>query len=70
MFYLLISQAIDTEIRQIIEEAVKKSKTDKEIENDELTADIYSNSLESNIRGVSPYDNHLHKRIGRAINFK
>ncbi|KAL0271556.1 UNVERIFIED_CONTAM: hypothetical protein PYX00_008613 [Menopon gallinae] len=53
-----------------IDEAVKKSKADKEIGNDELTADIYSNPLETNIRGVSPYDNHLHKRIGRAINIK
>lgn len=55
-------------IRQKVDEAVKKAKTDKEIGAEELTADIYSHSLEETIRGVSPWDQIPHKRIGAAVN--
>lgn len=44
------------------------SKTDKEIEAKELTADIYSESLEPQIRGVLAFDKHPHMRIGKPLN--
>jgi len=61
---------IDLEVRQVIDEAVKRAKSDKEIGLDELAADIYSVPIESKVRGVTAFDTLSHKRIGAAVNFK
>ena len=63
-------QKIDTEIRQKVDEAVKKAKAEKEIDNSELAADVYSEPLETHIRGVSQWDRLPHLRIGEAVNYK
>jgi len=61
---------IDTEVRQVIDEAVKKAKSDSEIAMDEIAADIYATNLESSIRGLNVVEQLTHKRIGAAQNFQ
>jgi len=55
---------IDVEVKNVVDEATKKAKNDKEIGLDELTADIYSNSLEPLIRGTTPWNPMPHKHVG------
>ncbi|KAK6630194.1 hypothetical protein RUM43_015054 [Polyplax serrata] len=59
---------IDQEIRKSVDAAVAFCKADKEVGPEELTADIYSEPLESQIRGITAFESHPHMRIGRAIN--
>ncbi|KAK4292793.1 hypothetical protein Pmani_034459 [Petrolisthes manimaculis] len=59
---------IDIDVRKEIDEAVKVAKTDKEIAVQELAADIYSNPLETTIRGTTPFDPYTHQRISKIIN--
>lgn len=47
---------------------MKKAKTDAEIPLSELAGDIYSKPLETNVRGVSPFQTLEHTRIGPAVN--
>jgi len=61
-------QQLDNEIRVMIDEAVKKAKADNEIGLNELTCDIYSAPLEPTVRGITPWNNLEHKRLGPAIN--
>lgn len=61
-------QDIDQDVRQVIDDAVKRAKSDKEIGLDELTADISVNMIDNRIRGVTPFDVLPHKRIGPAVN--
>lgn len=51
-----------------IDEAVKKAKADTEVPLSELAGDIYSKPLETTIRGVTPFKNLEHIRIGPAEN--
>jgi len=48
---------------------VKRAKADTEIPLSELAGDVYSKPLETTIRGVSPFKNLEHIRIGSAVNF-
>ena len=59
---------IDNDIRHVVDEATKLAKADKEIGVEELTADIYSNNLEEEIRNTTPFKPLKHKRIGPAVN--
>jgi len=61
-------QKLDNEIRVMIDEAVKKAKTDNEIGLNELTCDVYSTPLEPTVRGITPWNNLEHQRLGPAIN--
>ncbi|XP_044749066.1 probable pyruvate dehydrogenase E1 component subunit alpha, mitochondrial isoform X1 [Coccinella septempunctata] len=61
---------IEGEIRTVVDEATKKAKTEPEIGLEELTADIYVNNLEGDIRNISPFNPLKHKRIGPAVNEK
>jgi len=63
-----LTQDIDQEVRQVIDDAVKRAKSDKEIGLDELAADICVEPIESRIRGVTAFDTLSHKRIGPAVN--
>lgn len=65
MFFL---QQLDSEIRAMIDEAVKKAKADNEIGLNELTCDVYSAPLEHTVRGITPWNSLEHKRLGPAIN--
>lgn len=58
---------IDNEIKTQVDEATKKAKADKEIGLEELTADIYSNSLEPTIRGCVAWNQlpHIHVQWNR-----
>ncbi|XP_060868401.1 probable pyruvate dehydrogenase E1 component subunit alpha, mitochondrial [Metopolophium dirhodum] len=59
---------IDNEIKIEIDQAVIKSKEDEEITLDELASDVYSKPLESEHRGVVPWQKIKHVRIGPAFN--
>ncbi|KAG8036987.1 hypothetical protein G9C98_004309 [Cotesia typhae] len=59
---------LESEIKKEVDEAVKIAKADKEIDDHELSADIYSNCLESGIRDVTPFTPLKHSRIGPAVN--
>jgi pyruvate dehydrogenase E1 component alpha subunit len=61
---------IDSEVKQEIDEAVRVAKSDPEIALDELYADIYAVPLEENIRGITPFTQHHHKKICSPINVK
>ncbi|KAG7176920.1 pyruvate dehydrogenase E1 component subunit alpha-like 1 [Homarus americanus] len=61
-------QKIDSEVRKEVDEAVKIAKSDKEIAVQELAADVYSNPLESSIRGTTPFDPYTHQRLSKIIN--
>lgn len=56
-------------IRNEVDEATKKARTDKEIGLNELAADIYSEpKLNEEVRNILP-NNHLrHSRLGKAVN--
>ncbi|XP_042238252.1 probable pyruvate dehydrogenase E1 component subunit alpha, mitochondrial isoform X1 [Homarus americanus] len=59
---------IDSEVRKEVDEAVKIAKSDKEIAVQELAADVYSNPLESSIRGTTPFDPYTHQRLSKITN--
>jgi len=59
---------IDAEVKKEIEEATRIAKTDPEVPNEELFADIYNNCLEESIRGITPFTQHKHINIGKPIN--
>ncbi|XP_066948286.1 probable pyruvate dehydrogenase E1 component subunit alpha, mitochondrial isoform X1 [Macrobrachium rosenbergii] len=59
---------IDSEVRKEVDESVKISKVDKEIAIQELAADVYSEPLETVIRGTTPFDPYTHQRLSKIIN--
>lgn len=59
---------MDGEIRKELDEAVKVSKTDKEIPLQELAADVYYEPLETEIRGTTPFRPYQHTRISQPVN--
>ncbi|KAL1459466.1 hypothetical protein WDU94_011447 [Cyamophila willieti] len=59
---------IDNEIKSEVDVATKKAKEEAEIPLDELTADIYANPIEKEIRNITPFNNLKHKSIGKPIN--
>lgn len=61
---------IEGDIRTSVDEATKRSKSEKEVGFDDLAGDIYSVNLEGKIRGVTPFAPLDHKRIGPAVNLK
>lgn len=66
--FLFCRQDIDQEVRQVIEDAVKRAKSDKEIGLEELTADISCNPIDTRVRGVTAFDTLSHRRLGPAVN--
>ena len=61
-------QKIDGEVRKEVDEAVKVSKSDKEIPLQELAADVYYEPLETEIRGTTPFAPYSHQRIAQPFN--
>ncbi|XP_050440275.1 probable pyruvate dehydrogenase E1 component subunit alpha, mitochondrial [Adelges cooleyi] len=61
-------KVIDKEIKAEIDYATLKSKDDPEISLEELGADIYAKPLESEHRGVTPWQKIKHISVGPAIN--
>ena len=68
VLFLFCRQDIDQEVRQVIEDAVKRAKSDKEIGLEELTADISCNPIDTRVRGVTAFDTLSHRRLGPAVN--
>ncbi|XP_074594067.1 pyruvate dehydrogenase E1 component subunit alpha, mitochondrial-like [Brevipalpus obovatus] len=61
-------KSIESEIKNEIDEAVKRAKGDPEPPIEELTADIYVNPLEPYVRGTTPFTNLSHIRINKPVN--
>lgn len=66
---LYFAQEMEIKLRNMVDEAMKKSKTDKEIPVSELAADIYADPKNSEVvRNVLPTPSLVHSTIGKAIN--
>lgn len=62
-------QAIEVRIKNEVEDAAKKARTDKEIGLNELTMDIYANPKNCDeIRNILPNQPLTHSTLGRAVN--
>lgn len=61
-------QKLESEIRKEIDEAVKLAKTDKEAPLSEVTADVYAENLEPEIRNVTPFNPLKHSNTRRSVN--
>lgn len=59
---------MESEIRKQIDDAVKIAKADKEIPLSELTADIYANPTNNEIRNVTPFKPLSHIRLSTPVN--
>ncbi|KAA0201801.1 hypothetical protein HAZT_HAZT006471 [Hyalella azteca] len=59
---------IDGEVRKEVDEAVKVSKSDKEVPLQELAADVYYEPLETEIRGTTPFRPYKHQRLAQPFN--
>lgn len=62
-------QAIEIRIKKEVDEATKKSRTDKEIGLNELVADIYANPKYSEeVRNILPNQPLKHMTLNKAVN--
>merc|ERR1711936_1107493 len=59
---------IELDVRKMVDEDVKKAKSDAEIGVEELFYDMYENNLQGRIRGIAPWDKHEHKKTVKAQN--
>lgn len=61
---------IDGEVKVIVDAATKAAKSDKEIGLKELYTDIYSKTLEPDVRGLTATDLNKHTSLNKARNLK
>merc|ERR1712121_123762 len=61
-------KAIEIEVKQSVDADVKRAKSDREIDVEELYYDIYEKNLEGKIRGIFSLDKHEHKKTQTAQN--
>lgn len=61
-------KTIETEVKKELEIAFKLAKEDNEVDLDELYADVYINPLEEEIRGTTPYTQHITKKVRNPVN--
>lgn len=61
-------KAMEQEIRKEVDADVKKAKADGEIGVEELYYDIYENNLQGQLRGLTPWEKHEHKKTQKAQN--
>lgn len=61
-------KTIDAECKKEVNEAYKKSKTDPEVDIKEMAADVYSNPIDLDVRGVHPWQVYKHIRVGKTLN--
>lgn len=59
---------IDSEIKKIVDDAVKVAKNDAELDAGELYFDIYSEILDPAVRGTTPFTEHYTKNTGKITN--
>ena len=61
-------KGIEVDVKKKVDEDVKKAKADGEIGVEELFFDMYENNLQGKIRGITPWDQHEHKKTTTAQN--
>ena len=61
-------KGIEVDVKKKVDEDVKKAKADGEIGVEELFYDIYENNNGGTIRGITPWDQHEHKKTTTAQN--
>lgn len=59
---------IDLTVRKEVDADVKKAKSDGEIGVEELYYDVYEQNLEGDLRGLTPWDLHKHKKTVKGQN--
>ncbi|XP_022187445.1 pyruvate dehydrogenase E1 component subunit alpha, mitochondrial [Nilaparvata lugens] len=61
-------KAIDKEVKKEVDEATQKAKTDSFLPEEEIANDVYVNSLETEIRGNTIFNNYKHRNTRNPIN--
>lgn len=61
-------KAIEVDVKKKVDEDVKKARADGEIGVEELFYDMYEENLQGQIRGITPWDKHEHKKTQKAQN--
>merc|ERR1712066_131084 len=61
-------KGIEVEVKKSVDEDVKKARSDREIDVEELFYDMYESNLQGKIRGIAPWDKHVHKKTVQAQN--
>ena len=61
-------KGIEVEVKKSVDEDVKKARSDREIDVEELFYDMYESNLQGKIRGIAPWDKHAHKKTVQAQN--
>merc|ERR1712054_503471 len=61
-------KAIEVDVKKKVDEDVKKARADVEIGVEELFYDMYEENLQGQIRGITPWDKHEHKKTIKAQN--
>merc|ERR1719167_487329 len=61
-------KAIEVDVKKKVDEDVKKARADVEIGVEELFYDMYEENLQGQIRGITPWDKHEHKKTVKAQN--
>lgn len=62
-------QTLEVRIRNEVDEATKKARTDKELDLAELTADIYADpKFNEEVRNILPNQPLKHITVGKAVN--
>lgn len=61
-------KAIEVEVRNEVDAETKKAKADSEIGVEELYYDVYEENLQGQLKGLTPWDFHDHKKTQKAIN--
>merc|ERR1712042_341302 len=61
-------KAIEVDVKKSVDEDVKKARSDREIDVEELFYDMYESNLQGQIRGIAPWNKHSHKKTCIAQN--
>lgn len=61
-------KALDKDVKEEVDEAIRKSKTDSFLPDEELANDVYVKNLEPEIRGNTPFDNYKPRTTVTPIN--
>lgn len=61
--FVCVLQNIDLSVKKETDEATKYARNDQEITLEELTADVYNNPVETQIRNVLPWNALKHIKL-------
>ena len=65
---MVVFQEIDLTVRKEVDADVKKAKADGEIGIEEFYYNVYEQNLEGDLRGLTPWDLHKHKKTVKGQN--